>query len=426
MRKGADIVGVVDFGAHTIRVLIARRQADGITEVIGHGTAESKGCVSQGVIQDLAAAQSALGAALGDAEKEARVRVHSLFCGIHGRHVETFIREGRHELEEEECRVKDLDEAFQAAANELQQDNFRLTASLSAQEWYIDNLRVHDPVGIRGRELRTRIHFARMPAFLENNLAHCIEMRGCEVEDMIFNPIAASLGCLTAEDMELGVAVLDMGRSTTGLTVYRDHSIIGTACFEWGAYHFTRDVAAGLQISFEEAEDLVVEYGVSSDQLLDEKEAVREGTTNRTVPFREERPPRVKLRSAVPGAPSIVERSDLSSIIHERGVELLGVVRQHLHGQGLAQHLVRGVVVTGGASRLKDYVTLAESIFQVPCRIGGPVSVQHLPHAVQGPEWSAAVGIARHAFDYRAAVRKGHGEGSLWRRIQRGFGEYFF
>ena len=425
MRKGADVVAVVDFGARAIRVLIARRMPDGTIEVIGHGQAASNGCVSQGVIQDLAAAQSALGRALSDAEKEARTRVYSVFCGIHGKHVNTFIREATVDLEGEECRVEDMDEAFAAAAADLHQEGTRLTASLAAQEWHIDGLRVREPLGIRGQKLHTRIHFARMPSFFEDNLSHCIEMRGCDMEDMVFTPIASSLGCLTAEDMELGVAVLDMGRSSTGLAVYRDHSIQGTACFEWGAFHLTRDVAAGLQISFNEADDLVIEYGIGSEAVI-EHEAALEGTTNRPVPFREEPSPRVKLRSAVPGARSIVERSELDSIIHDRAVELLTEARQHLKSTGLSQHLVRGVVLTGGASSLKNFVTLAETIFQVPCRRGEPIAVSHLPHAVQGPEWSAAVGIMRHAFDYRTAERHGRGEEGLGRKVQRVISKYFF
>lgn len=424
MRKGADVVAVVDFGARAIRVLIARRMPDGAIEVIGHGEAQGNGCVSQGVIQDLAAAQSTLGRALSDAEKEARTRVSSVFCGIHGKHVQTFIREATVDLEDDECRLEDLDEAFTSACSDLQQEGARLTASLAAQEWYIDGLRVREPLGIRGRQLHTRIHFARMPSFFEANLTQCVEMRGYEMEDMIFTPIAASLGCLTAEDMELGVAVLDMGRSSTGLAVYRDHSIQGTACFEWGAFHLTRDVAAGLQISFDEADELVIEYGIGAEPVA--LEAALEGTSNRPVPLREEPAPRVKLRSAVPGARSIVERSELDEIIRDRAVELLTEARQHLMGTGLAQHLVRGVVLTGGASRLKEFVSLAEAIFQVPCRQGRPMGVTHLPAAVQGPEWSAAVGIMRHAFDYRTAERHGRGDEGLGKKMQRVFGKYFF
>jgi len=424
VRKSGDVVAVVDFGARAIRVLMARRLPDGAIEVIGHGSAPGNGCVSQGVIQDLAAAQSALGRALSDAEKEARTRVQALFCGIHGKHVQTYIREATVDLEGEECRVEDMDDAFTGAASDLQQEGTRLTASLAAQEWYIDGLRVREPLGIRGQKLHTRIHFARMPSFFEDNLTHCVEMRGCDIEDMVFTPIASSLGCLTPEDMELGVAVLDMGRSSTGLAVYRDHSIMGTACFEWGAFHLTRDVAAGLQISFEEADELVIEYGIGSEAI--QQEAALEGTTNRTVPFREEAPPRVKLRSAVPGARGIVERSELDGIIHDRAVELLTEARQHLKGAGLSQHLVRGVVLTGGASSLKEFVPLAEGIFQVPCRQGRPMGVGHLPPAVQGPEWSAAVGIMRHAFDFRAAERHGRGEDGMGRRLQRFIGKYFF
>ncbi|MFH1518151.1 MAG: hypothetical protein ABIH17_09780, partial [Pseudomonadota bacterium] len=94
MGKKGEIVGAVDFGSRTVRVLVARKGDDGGIQIIGHGTAPARGCVSQGVIQDLGAAQQALKRALAAAKKEAGVKLSSLFCGVNGKNVETFIREG--------------------------------------------------------------------------------------------------------------------------------------------------------------------------------------------------------------------------------------------------------------------------------------------------------------------------------------------
>jgi len=290
------------------------------------------------------------------------------------------------------------------------------------------DVRVADPVGIRGQVLKTRVHFARVPAVIQDNIQHCIESQRRELEDMIFTPLAASLGCLTPEDMELGVAVLDMGRSTTGLAVYRDHQILGTHCFEWGGYHITRDVAAGLQVSFEEADELILEYGISADSIRSEF-APDQGAAE-SGPGPPERTARIKLKTAVAGSPPIVERKELDHIVFERAKELMVKVRQHLHARDLTKNLVRGVVLTGGASRIKNYTALAEAVFQVPCRVGYPNSVEILPHAVEAPEFSPAVGIVRHGFEYRSAARSGRAEprgGAVaWRkRAARFFKKYF-
>ncbi|MCC6695867.1 MAG: cell division protein FtsA [Candidatus Hydrogenedentes bacterium] len=418
----------MDFGSRAIRVLIARREHDGTVQVIGHGTAPGHGCVSQGVIQDRTAAQVALKRALTDAEKEARVRVGSLFCGVNGKNVDTFIREGNVKVEREIVELTHMAEARDIASRDILAPGKRVTSSISAQEWYVDDMRVIDPIGIRGQVLKTRVHFARLPAVIEDNIVACIESQSRELEDMIFVPLASSLGCLTPEDMELGVGVLDLGRSITGLAVYRDFRILSTNCFEWGGYHITRDVAAGLQVSFEEADELILEYGIS-DACINE-EFADSMVLAMQAQASEERNSRVKLKTAVPGAPPVVERGDLDIIVFERAKELLVKVRQHLQARGLSKNLVRGLVLTGGASLIRNYTALAEAVFQVPCRVGLPNSVEIRPQAVHSPEFSAAIGIVRHAFEYRTAARNGRVEPrgvvvSLSRRAGRFFKRYF-
>jgi cell division protein FtsA len=436
VRYRGEIVGAVDFGSRNIRVLVARQNDDSSIQVLGHGTAQGRGCVSQGVIQDRTAAQLAFKQALNAAEKEARIKVPSVFCGVNGKNVETFIREGNVRIEHELIEQHHMAEARDIASRDILAPGKRIVSSITAQEWYVDDMRVLDPLGLRGQVLKTRIHFARLPAVIEDNISACIESQRRELEDIIFLPLAASLGCLTPEDTELGVAVLDMGRSTTGLAVHRDYRILSTMCFEWGGYHITRDVAAGLQVSFDEADELVLEYGISGQCIRnefaddDEEFSDRRGLDAGGEPGGE-RAARVKLKSAVPGARTVVERDELDMIVFERAKELMIKVRQQLKSRGLLTHLVRGLVLTGGAGTIRNYTDLAEAVFQLPCRVGHPNSVEIQPHAVQSPEFSAAVGIVRHAFDYRAAARTGRvdargGAVSAGRRLAKFFRKYFF
>ncbi|MEK7792880.1 MAG: cell division protein FtsA [Candidatus Hydrogenedentota bacterium] len=426
MRRKGEIVGAVDFGSRDVRALIARQDEDGAIQILGHGAAPGKGCVSQGVIQDLGAAQVALKQALADAEKEARLTVQSVFCGINGRNVETFIREERVELDREVVEQEHMDEALQMASRDVLAAGKRVVSSITSQEWYVDELRVMDPIGIRGHVLKTRIHFARVPSVIEDNIAHCIESQRRELEDLIFTPIAAALGCLTPEDMELGVAVLDMGQSTTGLAVYRDRRIIGTSCFEWGAYHITRDLAAGLHISFEEATELMLEYGLA-ERLIEGGAGMAEALVV-GFPGRQTANVPIKLKTVVHGAPPLASREELEMIIFERAKELLTKVRQYVHSRGMAKHLVRGVVVAGGAAHIRNLDKLVESIFQTPCRAGIPEGVEIVPQAAKTSEFVTAVGIARHGFHYRAAAKNGRVErrSSALRKFSRFIRKYFY
>jgi cell division protein FtsA len=399
VRGKSEIVGAVDFGSRDVRVLIARKDGDGTIQVIGHGAAAGHGCVSQGVIQDLSAVQACLREALREAEAEARLKVMTLFCGINGRNVETFVREGSVELENDIVEQHHMDDALELASQDISEVGQRVVSSLIAQEWYVDDLRVLDPVSITGKQLKTRVHFARIPAVIEDNIALCVESQRRDLEDVVFMPLAAALGCLTPEDRELGVAVLDMGRMTTGLSVFRDRRILGTGTFEWGGYHLTRDVAAGLHVSFEEADELILEYGIADDTLDPEGEHEARGRMRKDS--------QIKLKTAVHGAPDVVHREELDVIVYERAKELMTKVRQHLQSNGFDKHLVRGIVLTGGSASIKNTVRLAETVFQVPVRIGIPLGVEIIPAEVRGPEYCGAIGLIKHGFEFRAAVRDG-------------------
>lgn len=405
MRNKGEIVASVDFGSREVRVIVARKDEDGTIQVVGHGIAPGRGSISQGVIQDLNVAQGALKQAIVMAELEARVRITSLFCGINGKNVETLIREGNVKLERETVEQSHMDEALDIASRDVMEAGKHVVSSISAQEWYVDDMRVVDPTGIRGHVLKTRVHFARIPSVIEENLVHCIESQRRELEDLVFAPIASSLGCLTPEDTELGVAVLDLGRTTTGLAVYRDRRILGTHSFDWGGYHMTRDVSAGLHISFEEADELILAYGVSEEYIETEEYDTAVGEIPR---FRLNNKAQIKLKSAVHGARTVVPREELSMIIHERARELMTKVRQYLHSRGLVKHLIRGVVITGGGAQVKNYAKLAEVVFQVPCRVGVPTSVDILPPGARAADFSCAIGIVRHGFEFRALERHGH------------------
>jgi cell division protein FtsA len=428
--KKGETVGVVDFGSREIRVLIARKDTDGTIQIIGHGIEPARGCVSQGMVQDLTATQVALKKALAAAEKEAQMPLKSIFCAINGKNVDTFIREGNIKLDNQACEISHMNEALNIASHDILAPGKRVTSSVTAQEWYVDDLRVTDPIGIRGHVLKTRVHFALVPAAIIDNLVACIQSQGMALEDFIFTPLASAQGCLTPEEMELGVAVLDMGRSTTGLAVYRDYRIHGTQCFEWGGYHLTRDVSAGLHVSFEEADELIMTYGISNDLLAAENEEERVVNAPPRPVRRDESGMPIKLKTNVPGAPAIVSRKEVETIIYERGKELMTKIRQYLQARALMKNLVCGLVFTGGASEIKNHVELAKAVLQVSARRGTPNQVDILPHVVAAPAWSAAVGVVRHAFVYRAAARSGRidteGPGTpLHRRLWRTARKYF-
>jgi cell division protein FtsA len=430
--KKGEIVGAVDFGSRCVRALIANQSDDGGVQVLGHGVAPSRGCVSQGVIQDVAAAQRALKVALQAAEKEASTRVTTLFCGINGRNVETTIREGTVKIDKETVELSHMEEALDQASRPILSPGHKVVFSVTSQEWYVDEMRVGDPVGIRGSVLKCRVHFAKLPSVIEDNITNCIESQGRDLEDVVYMPLAASLGCLTPEDIDLGVAVLDMGHSTGGLAMYRDRRIMTSTSFEWGGFHITRDVSAGLHVSFEEAAELIMEYGVPEAHIRALAESEGGDLPDSLYEIDPDNASHIKLQSVVRGAANIVDRAELDMIIFERSKELMMKVRQYLVRRQVASSLVRGIVLTGGAAQIRNMDLLAEVVFQAPARIGQPEGIELMPQPVNAPEFVPALGVCRHGFEYRKAIQSGRIQvhrgpiSNAFRGLFRVVSQYFF
>lgn len=403
MKNRPEILGAADFGSREVRVMIACKLPGGDVQIVGHGVAPSEGCVSQGLIQNTAQARVALKRALHEAERAARLRVDSLVVGINGQSVETRISQGSAEIGGDPVEIHHMNTAIGAASREPHTTGRIIMANLVTREWTIDTLKVANPLGMRGQELGLRIHTARIPNVIRENIKGCVEAQGCALEDMAFLPIAAAMGCLTNEDMALGAAMIDIGYTTTAVAVYSDSRVLSTKVFDWGAYHIIRDVAAGLQITFEEAEELMMEYGIAERLVAASDDASSGGYLDAESGDSGSLSVQIKLKTAVPNASDLVEREHLEWIIYERARDLFTRIRQSIASQGYSQRLIRGIVLAGGGGLIRNNDALAEAIFNAPCRVGKPLGIEGLPQALQSPQYIGVAGLTLYGLAMREA-----------------------
>ena len=436
-RKG-EIVAGVDFGARYVRVLVAQRLADGSVKLLGYGTAPSQGCVIRGQIQNLGAAQAVFRKALQEAVRTSGVRVQSVFCGVSAPQVNSLIRDGNLPVQGGVVDLDHLEEARQQARASSSAAGMESLSSVTGQEWYLDDLRVAEPLNMGASVLRARIHFALVPAVVVNNLRKCVESQNCVVEDMVYMPIAAALGCLTPDDMHLGVAVADLGDSTVGAAVYQEGSLVGTETFKWGMSLIQNDIAARLNVPFDEASSLLIEYGLSGHLIkehltpqpdADSDEAIVQAAI-KAGGGRDAAAP-IKLHNVPPGARNSVPKSELDEVIFLRSRELMEKLAASIKSRGYHGRLARGLVITGGGARIHKMEELAGALCGVNTRAGLPQGIE-MPSNLNTEEHTPAVGIVRHGLEFRSAAGSGRidqnftGGLRLFRRLRRALGQIFF
>ncbi len=92
-------------------------------------------------------------------------------------------------------------------------------------------------------------------------------------------------------------------------------------------------------------------------------------------------------------APVETPRRRLSSIVQPRMEEIFGMVRERIEKMGHWKHIKGGVVLTGGGALMQGAAELAGDLFQMPVRIGNPITVGGLVEEYRSPLFATAVGL---------------------------------
>ncbi len=413
MAGKGDIVAAVDFGSHAIRVLIGRRTPEGMCKITGYGQALAQECVHFGAIQNISVAAKMFRKALDDARAMSGDMIVSLYCGIQGHTMKASLFEGKVPVENNLVKPEHLIEARKNAELGSVSAGMRSIGCIISEEWLVDDMPVMNPLNMRGHVLKGRIRYTQLPDFLENNLRQCIENTGLSIAHFVFTPLASAYGCLLPEDKKAGAAVVNLGATGSGIVVYQDGNVIEAGAYKWGSGDIINDVAAILRVSFAEAMELVMDYGINLGLFTG-------GTAPSSPPPEPGKDVQIKLSQTVTGAPTTIKKSVLDEIIFMRANELVDQICGTLNEKRLLYSLPRGLVLTGGGANVINLDRLITMKSGVETRIGTPVGFREIPDAIDTPEWTAVTGILNYGFVHRQALGGDQkNANSIWAAIWR-------
>jgi cell division protein FtsA len=402
--KQDNLITVVDAGSSKICVLVAELQ-DGVLRYRGHGIEVAQG-MRKGLIAQLGPAAEAINRAALTAERVARAGIENAVVGIGGTHVRGVNSRGgismgsrMREITREEVRAA-VDRARSVA---LPPD--REVLHLLPQEFILDDQAgIHDPIGMVGNKLEVNLHLSTCSGGVAQSVVTCANRAGLEVGDTIYEGIAAAEAVLSADERELGVCVADIGSSTTELAVFFEGSIAHTAVLPIGGDHFTNDLAVGLHVSVDEAEELKRLYGNCVVTAVPQGNEIEVGGNLAAGSLSGEQTTR------------LVRQRFLAEILEPRARELFTMLRDNLRQGGVLEALGAGCVLTGGGALLAGLLDNAESLLRVPTRVGMPVPLSRMPPELARPEYSAAIGML--LYTHRTQVRRASEEQGLRAKLK--------
>jgi len=409
-KKGRIIVGL-DIGTTKICCIVSALSEEGAIDVIGLGVSPSRG-LRKGVVVNIESTVESIKKAVEEAELMAGVQVNAAYVGISGSHITGFNSRGYITIQNEDEGVTQADKTRAHEKAKPSRETFpkdREEIHTLPQAYIVDDQDgIKDPLGICGGRLEVDVYIITAAKMAVQNVKRSVQRAGLDVIGVILQPLASSKAVLTSEEMELGVAMVDLGGGTTDLAIYSQGSLVHTAILPIGGNHFTQDVAVGLRISQAEAEKVKVAHGSAmSAEVGDDEMFEALGMGGRP--------------------PWSVSKKALAEILEPRAEEMFELIEREIKQAGHEGTVVAGLVLSGGTALLRGIVDVAERVLDLPVRVGSPSELNGLRNIVQSPIYATAVGLVLEA--WRPSDGKESGVDGTWqhpRNVFQKIKEWFF
>ena len=362
----------IDVGTTKICTTIAEVGESGL-QVVGVGVTVSNG-LHKGIVVNIEDAKGAIRESVSKAEQSSGYKVESAYVGVTGRQVSSLNNQGVVSISRNDrlVRTDDLKRVLQSAQS-VKVPNDRKLLHVIPRSYAVDGqVGVKNPVGMHGFRLDVETHVITTAISSIQNLAKCIRGIGIEIDDLVLEPLASGEAVLSEEEKHDGVMMADIGGGTTDIAIFKDGSIWHTAILPVAGYQLTRDVAIGLGLPFDVAEQMKRKYG----SVLPVYET---GRTDQTQ----------KIAQNGHG----INYQDLNDIIRARVEEILRLIMLELPRTEFASTVPAGLVLTGGSANLPGIDTLGKQIMPIPVRIGVPARINGIGDMLQNPAYATSVGL---------------------------------
>jgi cell division protein FtsA len=404
--SGSLIAGL-DIGTSKVCCATAEMDENGNASITGAGQASVEGCLREGVLLDVAGVAAAIEKAVSDAELLCSATIQSVFAGVSGAHVRGFSGTGtvsvgrQDESETREITLDDVRRAEEAARAVGLPPGCRVLETIR-RDYSVDGFdRLRKPpVGLRAEQLTASIYTVIADRTAVHNLEAAIDAAGLETAGVFPSAMASGASVLTRDEMEMGVAIADIGAGTTDVAVYRNGFPAHAGVVPLGGDNITHDLQA-LRIPLEQAESIKTGWAVASAGMVDPN-------LSRKVPM-------LGNRSVF-----TVSHSVVSQVVGQRVEEIFeGVLAELLKAGVELVDLPAGLVITGGSSRLQGLADVAGRVTGLAVQHGVPSGLETSTGMVLTPEFATCIGLIQLARETveEARNRRGKGLSGLFRRL---------
>lgn len=389
------VFGAVNIGSFRISAMIAGIGEDGEMIVLGSGHRAAQG-IKRGYITDMAAATYAVRDAVEKAEKLAGTSVDSVWVGCSGAGLASSILPVEIDIGGRRIEEEDIEHLLLTARDSLEPDG-RTVLHAQPACYFLDGADgVANPKGLHAERLGVDIHVMLAEGAPMKNLTESVRNAHLDVEAVVASPLATGLACLTPEERDLGVALVEFGAQVTNVSVYAGGMLLGLTAIPRGSADITDAVASAFGIRRFQAERLKCVHGSAIASPADHREMVPVNG-----PGEEGSGPLAR------GADdkNRIPRAELISVITGELDRLLSDVGRALEAMGFSGRQGRQVVMSGGGAELTGLADYVQAALGKPVRVGRPPHLKGLPEAHSVPGFATLAGLVLYAAEDPIDIR---------------------
>jgi cell division protein FtsA len=370
-------VVALDIGTTKICALVAEigPPPENAIRIVGVGTVPSKG-IRKGVVVNVNEVTTAVVDALRRAERTSGYEIASAYVGLAGSHINAVNSRGVVAISRGERGIRPIDvERALEAARAIDIPHNREILHVLPRGFAVDgDDGVRDPIGMQAYRLEVEAHIVTGSTSSIRNLVKCVQDAGIQIDALVMEPLASGEAVLTEIEREMGVVLIDIGGGTTDIAIFIEGSIWHTVVLPTGGEQITNDIAVGLRMPYNAAENLKIKYGHAVSHAVMPEEMIKADM------FGEE-------------GQQQAPRQFLAEIIEARTEEIFEMILKEIKRSGYDGLLPAGVVLCGGTAQLPGIKDLARNVLGLPTRIGEPQNLRGLVDTLQSPAFATSVGL---------------------------------
>jgi len=391
--------GAVNVGSFRISAMIMGETEGGDLTVLGSGHRMSDG-VKRGYVIDPQKATFAIRDAVERAEQNAQTQVNSVWVACSGAGLESYVFPTDIEIGGRRIEDDDVDRLLGLARTSIHPDGREVLHAQPAHFTLDGANGVVDPRGMHAERLGVHVHVTLAEGAPLKNLREAVHNAHLRVEGVVAAPLASAYACLSVEERDLGVALVEIGGDVTSVSVFAAGMLVGLRSIDMGSGHITDAIASSFGIRRSQAERLKCVAGSAIASPSDHRELIPVHGPNDGW---EDGVAMPLARGA--DEKNRVARAEIVSVVTQRLSQLTQEIGKALKDLGFTGPAAGHVVLTGGGAELSGLADFMQGALALPVRLGRTATIDALPEAHGTPGFATLAGLCLYAAENPADIK---------------------